>query len=276
MTIYISVCDRKSEFFQRLMKTDDIESTDSITKIIELGDNDYAIVYCADRFRNFNLEEHLAYLNETIEEFTEGYSHLGYVCRTQDLMAIYKLKEMKRLIDTEDRYKYLVSETPNAPRREEDDPEEDDAERELFGDLDALGFSPEEDDADDPEYPSNIFDGLPSVEKKDRDISSRVVRSIKRPKKSVNRHGILVTDNKKALKKDAKRIRAFLEEFIPGDGWQEDYRETVLERWMCMFAISENRFEELKKRRKKGRVKKRKSSTTVKRGYDSIWSDPNR
>lgn len=117
--------------------------------------------------------------------------------------------------------------------------------------------------------------------------SSRVLKSIKNPKKYYKRHGIIVATDKSALKKDEKIIRDFLKDFIPGKaGWIKDYREEVLERFMRMYAISKKSLKKLEKHHRKQRGKKSKDGNKISKekamnftrnlfNKDS-WSNPNK
>ena len=117
--------------------------------------------------------------------------------------------------------------------------------------------------------------------------SSRVLKSLKNPKKDYKRHGIIVANDKSALKKDEKILREFLKDFIPGKaGWIKDYREDVLERFMRMYAVSKKTLKKLEKHHRKHKGSKGKDGKKISKesamnftrnilNRDS-WNNPNK
>ena len=118
--------------------------------------------------------------------------------------------------------------------------------------------------------------------------SSRVLKNAsKNPKKQFKRHGIIVADDKSAIKKDEKIIKAFLKDFIPGNSsWIKEYREEVLSRWMRMYVIPKKLLKKLEKKQHGKNSKKGSSSNKITKenamnftrkllGNDS-WNNPNK
>jgi hypothetical protein len=118
--------------------------------------------------------------------------------------------------------------------------------------------------------------------------SSRVLKSSKNPKKSYKRHGLIVSNNKSAKKKDEKMIRSFLKDFLPGkESWKKDFREELLKRWMKTYAISKKVLGKLEKQHRSQRQKGSKGNKITKQNAMNFtrkllltsgdsWNDPNR
>lgn len=121
----------------------------------------------------------------------------------------------------------------------------------------------EEDNTPENYIASILGEGIEDTEESEDDHygESNVIRSIGNPKKYYKRHGVLVCKKKRAIKKDAKIIKGFLKDFIPGNSeWKKDFRKDLLDRWMSMYVISNDDLKELEKKHKKKRKNKRYKS----------------
>lgn len=116
--------------------------------------------------------------------------------------------------------------------------------------------------------------------------SSKVLKASSRPKKSYNRHGVIICKNKKAIKKDEETIKDFLKDFIPGNSsFKKNLRKDLLKRWMAMYVITKKRANKMQKNFKKSLNKVSKHEKTeqiidftkkmISIPIDS-WNDPNR
>lgn len=115
--------------------------------------------------------------------------------------------------------------------------------------------------------------------------TSRIWKNSDNIKRSIKRHGVVVTDSKKDVKSDEKIIKEFLKDFIPGGAdWKKEFRKEVLERWMHCYAIEKKRLKKYEKKARKHSRKKRaidpnKAVEFTKRlFYTPIdkWADPSR
>lgn len=105
--------------------------------------------------------------------------------------------------------------------------------------------------------------------------TSRCVRASKKPKKSYNRHGLLVVSSKKAIEKDERTVKAFLKDFIPGDEkWKKDFRKDLLKRWMRVYVISDGKLKKLEKeyQKKKNPPRKNRSSKNLEKFANNMSS----
>lgn len=93
------------------------------------------------------------------------------------------------------------------------------------------------DDSDDEEELEFDLSDLYKVKRKSKSVtSSRLIKSAKR---SIKKHDIIISSDKKDKRKDEKTIESFLKGFIPGKSrWIVSYRNTVLKRWMDAFTIT--------------------------------------
>ena len=93
---------------------------------------------------------------------------------------------------------------------------------------------------------------------------SRVWKNCKQPKKNIERHGVLIASDKSDLKKDAKIVKSFLKDFMPGNSkWKKEFRQDVLDRWMSMYAISRKHLKQLEKQHRKRAVRKPSSTKKI-------------
>lgn len=116
--------------------------------------------------------------------------------------------------------------------------------------------------------------------------SSAVLKASKNPKRDFNRHGVLVVKSEKAIKKDRKIIKDFLEEFIPGNaGWKKKLRRELADRWMHVFAITTKQLKKLEKAHKKSNNEKYKIHVDDNRAVNFArrmftphdnWDNPNK
>ena len=125
-----------------------------------------------------------------------------------------------------------------------------------------------------------------SKEKSKVNVStSRILTSANNPKKSYNRHGVIVVKGRKAIEKDEKIIKAFLKEFIPGNAqWKKDLRRDLCRRWLNAYVVTSKDLKQLEKHYKKKQQKKRNydinRSLELTRRLLTVpvdkWNDPNR
>jgi hypothetical protein len=115
--------------------------------------------------------------------------------------------------------------------------------------------------------------------------SSRIIKASSDPKKYYKRHGVIVCNEKRAIKRDATIIKDFLEDFIPGSGWQKDLRKDLCKRWLSTFVVTKSQLKKLEK----DYVKEKRSKSMVESGKRVIdftskvlytpvdsWNDPTR
>lgn len=90
---------------------------------------------------------------------------------------------------------------------------------------------------------------------------SRLVANGKSPKRDYSRHGVVISRDKKDYEKDAKIIKDFLKDFIPGSArWKRDFRDDLLERWMKAFVIRKKKLRKLEKKMHHKKKSKKKPS----------------
>ena len=115
---------------------------------------------------------------------------------------------------------------------------------------------------------------------------SKVLRVSKNPKKSYNRHGIIVCSDKSAIRKDRETIKRFLKEFIPGQSeWKKALRRDLLSRWMKLYTVSNKKMRSLEREFRRANSKDRprfdaeralEYSRRIFNIYDDNWSNPNK
>jgi hypothetical protein len=115
---------------------------------------------------------------------------------------------------------------------------------------------------------------------------SRILDTAKNPKRSYNRHGVIICNDKESRKRDEKILKEFLKDFFPGDAeWRKEFRKDVLKRWMKMYSISKRDLKELEKTHRKAKNAKRNNVKTEKtldftRRLFNVpidrWNDPSR
>ena len=195
----------------------------------------------------------------------------------QLLLNIYKSHRMTDIQYTmTDNIDQLLNETLS------DDDDEDTEDDEYWDDVETIDdFESDDDDEDtedddfDQENPfdtlnrlmsSNIDDHHHKKSKKNDDKhynASRAFRNAKNPRRSIRRHGVIIAD-KSDINKDAKVIKGFLKDFIPGGAdWKKDFRRDILSRWMQMYAISKKQLKRYEKDYRKACHKKAKKNTTM-------------
>lgn len=86
---------------------------------------------------------------------------------------------------------------------------------------------------------------------------SKALTSSKDPKKSYNRHGVIVVKDKDIVEHDAKIIKEFLKSFIPGSGWRKDFRNDILKRWIESYVITSKQLKKLERKHKR-KIRKKK------------------
>ena len=174
--------------------------------------------------------------------------------------------------------KHPIKLEPKAEPKEEID-------REWYEDFDEYEDEEdsEEDDLDYP-YTSDLREKKPS--KKQYYGQSRVWKDSNHVKRSINRHGVVVT-SKSNRKRDLKLIKEFLKDFIPGNqGWKKEFRSELAKRWMNVYSVSKGQLKELEKsvRNKKTSSKNKKTinsalgiaGTILKSAKDQDWFNPNK
>lgn len=181
---------------------------------------------------------------------------------------------------------------------EDDDNDEDEDEKDIsyddwinkfIGDIDD---DEDEDDGDDGDV-NDILSLLAGKHNKSKSNNSRdyygkskVMKNATNPKRSINRHGVIVADDKEDIERDERIIKAFLKDFFPGrQGWKKDFRHDVLKRWMSMYCVSKKNLKKLERNHRRERLHYSKKYDTEKalnftRRMLTVpidrWSDPNR
>lgn len=115
---------------------------------------------------------------------------------------------------------------------------------------------------------------------------SKVLKNADNAKKAINRHGVIIADNKRDIKADAKMIKEFLKDFIPGNqSWKKEFRDELLRRWLNMYCVSRKELKKLEKRhrnmnrRKQSNVNTNKTLEFTKRLLNmplDNWDNPNK
>ena len=175
--------------------------------------------------------------------------------------------------------------------------EDDDDEDEDFFNRIGMNHYDDYDDEDDEENPFDILeDNLKGYNSNHRKRyknkktneypQSRVLRDAKNPKRSINRHGVIICSDKDARKRDEKIIKEFLKDFFPGDSdWKKEFRHDVLKRWMKMYCIAKKDLKELERTHRKAKNANRSNINTEKtleftRRLFNVpidrWNDPSR
>ena len=146
------------------------------------------------------------------------------------------------------------------------------------------------DDDDDPydEFdPNDYFDSFaysPKLESgKDKYDRSVVWKKSKNIKRSINRHGVVIS-SKDNMRRDKKLIKKFLKDFIPGDaGWKKEFRDELAKRWLSVYAVSKKSLKNLEKDYRKKRDKKNSARTRdivkfANRLFsnEDTWNNPNK
>ena len=158
---------------------------------------------------------------------------------------------------------------------------EDDEDREWYEDFDS-DYDEEEDDVD---YPHINDLKKPKPAKKQYYGQSRVWKNSNHIKRSINRHGVVVS-SKDNRKRDIKLIKEFLKDFIPGNqGWKKDFRKELAKRWLDVYCISKGQLKSLEKsyRNKNSKGSKTKSLNSalglagrIIKNPSSDWFNPNK
>lgn len=191
--------------------------------------------------------------------------------------------DISRIItDIVKNYKDVNDEDDDSDDDDEDDEESSIKMQDFFEGLGFLNDIPDDDDDEDDDTVSFM-----DTRKKQRKSypQSRVFGKANNPKKSFNRHGVIITD-KETRKKDEKILKEFLKDFFPGDAeWKREFRHDVLKRWMKMYCITKKDLKELEKAHRKAINSKRSNVNTEKtldftRRLFNVpidrWNDPNK
>lgn len=163
---------------------------------------------------------------------------------------------------------------------DEDDEEEDVDDEDIEDIMSSLyGFSPSK---KKKKYKNNFK----YKRKKISYNSSRVLKAASNPRKSFNRHGIIICNNKKAIRKDEEIIKDFLKDFIPGNSkFKKKFRKELLKRWVSLYVISKKKANKMKKYYNKSTsnaIKQQKAEQVIDftRKMLSVpinnWNDPNK
>jgi hypothetical protein len=130
--------------------------------------------------------------------------------------------------------------------------------------------SDDEDDEDDTEE-DDLFAGyhIPNYLRYDDDYSDDDIRQyaksmlirLRHAKRNIQRHGIIISNNRHAIKRDAKTLRKMLKEFYGTEKWKRPFIEEILDIIMFRTVISRK---EAKRRAKSHRseYKKKPSIST--------------
>lgn len=147
----------------------------------------------------------------------------------------------------------------------------------------------DEDEEDDDDYydPIRAFQDVTEGKMKKKYYGrSSVAKKSTKLKKQIKRHGVIISSDKNARKRDEKVIRAFLKDFLPGkERWIKKYREEVLMRWMATYTISKKQAKRLARAHKeKLKSKSGKKKITKEQAMDftrtlfqpDLWGDINK
>lgn len=265
-------------------------------KVNKIG-SDYSVIYSDELFQKLDTsafaENLINILASNLPDANFNISLHYWACNNEELfspecgVAVIHLnnylddyEDERVLYTTSGSAEYLVD-------CYDEDTEEFDFEPEVAGTIDQAD---DDDDEDDVNESSSILDQYLNNDRKMKSKSygsSKVLKSLKNPKKYVKRHGIMVSNDKSAKKKDEKIIKSFLRDFIPGkSSWVREYREEVLDRWMGSYAISKKTLQKLEKAHSKQHGKSHKNGSNITKetamnltrkffSKDS-WNDPNR
>ena len=149
----------------------------------------------------------------------------------------------------------------------------------------------DEDDDEEDDYdefdPNNFFEDYaygPRLKKqhKGKYESSVVWNKSKNIKRSINRHGVVIS-SKDNMRRDKKLIKKFLKDFIPGDAnWKKEFRDELAKRWLSVYAVSKKNLKELEKqyRKKRNRSTANKTKAAInfaqKLFNEDTWNNPNK
>lgn len=255
--------------------------------------NGYTILYNDNIFSRLNVSifgDHLVQLftknlpNTTVE-LEIYYFYMGSYFYDQCGIAILQLDDYLSEWDY-DNIEYNTSESVTFLLSHYDDEDEE------FYINEGTEIESDNDVQDDDEYEDPFDFGTLSYKKRKKNMKkksygySRVLKASKGVKKNVKRHGIIVSSDRDARKRDEKILQSFLKDFIPGkSSWIKEYRAAILERWMDMYVISKKVAKRMSKEHKASSNKRRRPIVTrdgavdfTKRlfqGYDPFL-DPNR
>lgn len=181
---------------------------------------------------------------------------------------------------------------------EEDDEEDDSDSSDYFEAFGLTNFDNDDDDEyDEDDEDDNTFSFLEQYvnggqkskhkasKKRNAYNESRVLYDAKNPKRSYNRHGVIICD-KESKKRDEKILKEFLKDFFPGDAeWKKSFRNKVLKRWMKMYCVTKKDLKELEKAHRKvqnskhGSINTEKTLDFTRRLFNvpiDRWSDPSK
>lgn len=214
----------------------------------------------------FQLEKYFREMNNKI-------THLSYHRTNLFLELINTYNEYMSDIDEED---------------EEEDDSYDNWINKLIGDVEN-----EDDEDDNDEDVGDILSLLAGRHNKSKNNNSRdyygkskVMKNATNPKRSINRHGVIVADDKEDIERDERILKEFLKDFFPGNqGWKKDFRHDVLKRWISMYCVSKKNLKKLERNHRRERLNYSRKYDTEKalnftRRMLTVpidrWSDPNR
>lgn len=190
--------------------------------------------------------------------------------------------------------------------QDEDDEEDTITADDIFGDMD----EDEDDDGDDDSPIASLnkllrksvraYDDYDDEDDEDEDYHhghhrrysggydiSRILTSAKNPKRSYNRHGVIIARRKKDIRHDEKIIYEFLEEFIPGEAsWKKHLRRDLVKRWLHVYAVTTKQIKKLERQHREMVADKYKLSIDTDRAIDFTrrmftttvdnWDNPNK
>lgn len=286
---------------------DEISTTENI--LVNKVDDGYSIVYMDDVFEELNVQE---FLDSFIQLFSTNLpgKQIQVDIRYFPLddfsedcgKCILDLDNLFRECE-DDNIEYLTSpsvaqliegfdEETNEFDFNEDDDEDIDID-DIFSYIDPDDLDDDDDEDYYSDYDTNDIlneylgrnkkrykDDKPMIYKRSRLIRSSKIR------KTIKRHGVIVSSDKSAKKKDAETIAKFLKDFIPGKEYR-NFRKKILHRWMDTLVISKRFAKKLQKahENKANKKSRKKNKATQGRilditsrmfgGYD-LFSDPNR
>lgn len=116
--------------------------------------------------------------------------------------------------------------------------------------------------------------------------SSRVLKASSDPKKQYKRHGVIVCNDRSAIRRDITTVKEFIKDFIPGkSGWEKSLRKDLCERFINAYVVTKGQLKDLEKKHRKEIAKQSQAKKTKhvidfteKLLYTPIdhWNDPSR
>lgn len=92
----------------------------------------------------------------------------------------------------------------------------------------------DDDEEDDEDYISSLY---PTRNKPKNIYKSRLIR-LNNARRNINRHGIIITDNKQLVRREAKMLRKLLREIYGTEKWKREFIDEILNLIMFRTVMS--------------------------------------